>query len=302
MYTLPKNHIIGMLRIVQVSLLGSILSNILLVLGCAFFAGGMTRKTQHFSAAASSVNAAVLMLCGCSLSFPMIIDLVDKDVAPGVTLAISRIISIILLIVYAAYIYFQLVTHSFLYTSERIPLKGQEEDTDFRQGSEKLDDDEEEEAVLGVSGSVFWLAVITIIISILSEYMVDSLEEAAATWGVPDLFLGTIIIPIVGNAAEHAAAIIFAVKNKMELALGIAVGSSIQIGLFCMPSLVLTAWALDYPLSLNFGSFEATTFLMTVFIASVIIQLGQSNWMQGLLLLAAYASIATSFFVHVDPK
>mmetsp|Transcript_7585 Transcript_7585/g.22517 ORF Transcript_7585/g.22517 Transcript_7585/m.22517 type:complete len:150 (-) Transcript_7585:406-855(-) len=131
--------------------------------------------------------------------------------------------------------------------------------------------------------------------------MVDSLEAAAVGWGVPDLFLGTIIIPIVGNAAEHAAAIIFAVKNKMELAVGIAVGSSIQIAIFCVPLLVVTAWALGIELSLNFQPFETGVLLVTVMLVGFTILNGESSWLIGAMLIVAYCSLAAAFFVHKDP-
>lgn len=190
--------------------------------------------------------------------------------------------------------------------------------------------------------------MITVVIALLSEYMVDALEGAAEGWGVPDLFLGTIIIPIVGNAAEHAAAIIFAVKNKMELAIGIAVGSSIQVGaaaaprnaraarppshqlsttfasdirgwqsrvvssnrplppspqiaLFCVPVLVLSAWFLDTPLSLNFQPFETGVLLVTIILVGFTILNGESSWLIGVMLVVAYCSLSAAFFVHVDP-
>lgn len=303
----------GMLRIVQVSLIGSILSNLLLVLGCAFFAGGAVVNQQRFSASVASVSSSIMLLCVAGLLFPMLIDVSAEEVAPGATLAISRAISCVMIIVYAGFIYFQLATHSYLYepaveasmadSSERGLKDLEKRDIAAKATSLAAQDDaDEEESILGVGESVFWLAVITVAISVLSEYMVDSLEAAAEGWGVPDLFLGTIIIPVVGNAAEHAAAIIFAAKNKMELALSIAVGSSIQIGMFCVPALVLTAWWLDSPLSLNFGGFETAALLVTVLIVNAIIQRGESNYMQGLVLIAGYAFISVAFFVHVDPE
>mmetsp|Transcript_33023 Transcript_33023/g.103758 ORF Transcript_33023/g.103758 Transcript_33023/m.103758 type:complete len:410 (-) Transcript_33023:339-1568(-) len=282
----------GMLRIVQCSLLGSILSNLMLVLGCAFFAGGIVTKQQKFSAPASSVNYSLLVLGASSSLLPCAIDANPSEGAPpGSGLVVSRVLSCMMLVVYVCYVTFQLVTHTFLY----------EDDDDDDEEAGEGEEEEEEEAVLGVAGSVFWLAVITVVISILSEYMVDSLEAAAVGWGVPDLFLGTIIIPIVGNAAEHAAAIIFAVKNKMELALGIAVGSSIQIGVFCVPLLCVFAWSIDIELSLNFGVFECLTYLITALVVGAIITSGQSNWLQGVVLITGYAFVSAAFFVHADP-
>mmetsp|Transcript_4979 Transcript_4979/g.15714 ORF Transcript_4979/g.15714 Transcript_4979/m.15714 type:complete len:373 (-) Transcript_4979:567-1685(-) len=288
----------GLLRIVQVSLLGSILSNLLLVLGCAFFAGGIRHKHQHFNSHGSAVNVGLLMLSVMSLLFPMLLESSHQVLAEGAVLAVSRSVSCLLLILYACYIYFQMHTHAHLYEA------GDEERglTKSVEGEEDGEDEEnEEEAVLGVAGAIIWLTVITVVIALLSEYMVDALEGAAEGWGVPDLFLGTIIIPIVGNAAEHAAAIIFAVKNKMELAIGIAVGSSIQIALFCVPVLVLSAWFLDTPLSLNFQPFETGVLLVTIILVGFTILNGESSWLIGVMLVVAYCSLSAAFFVHVDP-
>lgn len=279
----------GMLRIVQVSLLGSILSNLLLVLGCSFFAGGQNFKEQKFNPSASAVNICMLVVFSSGMLYPALFEVTHEDTTGQTTLMVSRCISILLMLTYVFYIFFQLFTHSHLYEDE--PSGGEDDD----------EDEDEEEPILGVWGSIFWLAVITVVISVLSEYMVDSLEAASENWGVPDLFLGTIVIPIVGNAAEHAAAIIFGVKNKMELAIGIAVGSSIQIAVFCVPLLVLVAWACGQELSLNFGGFETGTLVCTTVFVGFVIQQGQSNWLLGQMLVTAYFVVATAFFVHVDP-
>jgi len=280
----------GMLRIVQVSLLGSILSNLLLVLGCAFFAGGQNFLDQKFNSSASAVNISMLVFFSSALLYPAMFELTHEDTTGQTTLMVSRCMSILMLITYLFYIFFQLFTHSHLYEEEK------DDDND-----DDEEDDDEEEPILGVWGAIFWLAVITVAISLLSEYMVDSLEAASENWGVPDLFLGTIVIPIVGNAAEHAAAVIFGVKNKMELAIGIAVGSSIQIAVFCVPFLILVAWSAGSPLSLNFGGFETGVLVSTIIFVGFVIQNGQSNWLMGQMLVTAYFVVATGFFVHVDP-
>lgn len=276
---------LNMLRIVQVSLLGSVLSNLLLVLGCAFFAGGVRCRLQKFNKTSCNVSTGLLLLATMAVVYPTLLGMAETAAK---ALVVSRCVSVLLLLTYCGYVYFQLVTHTFLYDED--------------EGGDDDDDDDEEEPILGVWGAIFWLAVITVFISLLSEYMVDALEGAAENWGVPDLFLGTIIIPIVGNAAEHAAAIIFAVKNKMELALGIAVGSATQIALFCLPALVLTGWAFDYNLSLDFRPFEAFALLMTILIVGFSISAGESNWLQGLLLVVAYCVVSASYFVHEDAE
>jgi len=210
-----------------------------------------------------------------------------EDEGNASSLTVSRTVSVLLLLTYCCYIYFQLYSHSHLFSENA------DDDDDERQ------DSDDETPILGVWGSVFWLAVITIFISVLSEYMVDSLEKAA-TGGVPDLFLGTIVIPIVGNAAEHAAAIIFAVKNKMELSLGIAVGSAVQIALFVVPVLIILAWIEDIDLSLDFHIFETGCLLLTTILVGFMIQSGESNWLQGIILVIAYCAVSAGFFVHKD--
>jgi len=271
----------GLLRIVQVSLLGSILSNLLLVLGCAFLAGGVKYREQRFNSVAASMNSGLLVLGVCCMLFPMVLTSTHEQLEPESSLMVSRVTSVIMLCVYASYLGFQLLTHNHLFEGDD-------------------DDDDEDEKILGAWGAVFWLAVITVFIAYLSEYMVDAIRGAADDMGVPDLFLGTIVIPIVGNAAEHAAAIIFAAKNKMELSLGIAVGSATQIALLVVPLCVVTAWIADQPLSLNFHPFETATLLMTVIMVAFLTQTGESNWLQGVMLIAAYLVISVAFFVHID--
>ena len=306
---------------VQVSLLGSILSNMLLVLGCAFLFGGVKHKTQRFNRTASSMNSGLLLLSVMSLTFPMLLNATHQathdTLDPVAVLYVSRVVAAMLLAVYCLYLFFQLYTHQHLYEDEAEA------------------DDDDEEAVLGVWGAILWLAVITVFIAFLSEYMVDAIEGAAHEVGVPDLFLGTIIIPIVGNAAEHAAAIIFAYKNKMELALGIAIGSStqarparpparhasaprdaaprsarsprdrapppVQIALFVIPLCIVIAWFVDRPLSLDFHPFESGVLLLTVLLVGFLVQNGESNWLQGVMLVTAYLVVSAGFFVHVDP-
>ena len=193
--------------------------------------------------------------------------------------------SVCLLATYGCYLAFQLKTHTHIFED------GDDDDDD---------DEEEEERILGVSGAIFWLAVITVFIAYLSEYMVDAIKGAAEQLHVPDLFLGTIIIPIVGNAAEHAAAIIFAAKNKMELALGIAVGSAVQIALFVMPLCVVIAWVSDMPLSMDMHPFETVTLLLCVLTVGVVIGTGESHWLAGVVLFMAYVIISIGYFFHVD--
>jgi hypothetical protein len=202
---------VGFAQIVQVNLLGSVLSNLLLVLGMALFFGGLKNETQTFNRNAASMNSSLLMLAAMGMLFPTMLALSGASMHDSSVLLLSRVMSLLLVVVYGMFLYFQLVTHRHLF--------------DGAEGDEGEDD----EFVLGFYGALVWLALITIVIALLSEAMVAAIEGAAASWGVPDIFIGVIVIPIVGNAAEHAAAIIFALKNKMDIALGIAVGSATQV-------------------------------------------------------------------------
>ena len=157
------------------------------------------------------------------------------------------------------------------------------------------DDDDDEEAVLGLWGSIFWLGVITVFISFLSEFMVDALQGASENWGVPDLFLGTIVIPIVGNAADHAAAIIFAVKNKMELSLGVAIGSSTQIALV-LPLCIVIGWCVDERLARLPPSRPARCCSPSC--SSVPHPERRVNWLMGLMLVIAYCDLGRLLCAH----
>jgi len=270
----------GLLRIVQVSLLGSILSNLLLVLGTAFLVGGIKYPQQQFNKVASTASFGLLLLCCMCLTFPMVLDVTHEQELPTSSLDVSRAVSVVMLLTYGLYLIFQLKTHAHVF-------EGDEEDDD-------------EERVLGAWGAIVWLAIITFFISVLSEWMVEAIRGAAEGLGVPDLFLGTIIIPIVGNAAEHAAAIIFAAKNKMELSLGIAVGSATQIALFVIPLCIVIGWVYDVPLSMNLHPFETSTLLITILLVGVLIQTGESHWLSGIVLICAYVVVSIGFFVHID--
>lgn len=276
----------NLLRVVQLSLLGSILSNMLLVLGCAFLFGGITRKEQTFNAEGVMMNFGLLLLAVMGLSLPALLHFTHTELhGTASELALSRFSSTILLLIYLAFLYFQLVTHTHLYEDE--------EDED--------DDDEEDEPVLGFWGSIFWLGVLTVFISILSDYLVDTIEGASSSWDFSVAFISVILLPIVGNAAEHASAVMFAMKNKMDISLGVAIGSSTQIALLVIPFCVVVGWFMDKSMDLNLQVFETATLFTTVVTVAFVCQDGKSNWLKGLTLILAYVLLGASFFFHKDP-
>lgn len=283
----------GMMRVVQQSLLGSILSNMLLVLGCAFFSGGIVfyKKEQVFNKATAIVNSGLLLMAVMGLLFPAVLHFTRTEVHFGKSeLALSRFSSCIMLLAYAAYLFFQLKSQKNLYA----PLN--EEGSQSEDGS---DDDEAPE--ISKWESVIWLTVLTAWISILSEYVVSTIEGASIAWKIPVAFISVILLPIVGNAAEHASAIMFAMKDKLDISLGVAIGSSTQISMFGIPFCVVIGWIMGRPMDLNFQLFETATLFITVLVVAFLLQEGTSNYFKGLMLILCYLIVAASFFVHVDP-
>lgn len=328
----------GLLKLVQLSLVGSILSNLLLVLGTAFFCGGLYNKTQTFSVISSQINGTLLMLAVMALIFPTI--LVSSGMTSSTSvLGMSRFVSLVLFAVYFAFLYFQLFTHRHLYEEEDMaeisstkplvkvsgtsPTTSTTSDTDsdveLNRTNSQMDDKlvktvggssssssssaeavEGDEDVLGFYYSIGWLTAITLLIAVLSDALSSTIESAAEQVQIPTMFVAGIILPIVGNAAEHAGAVMFAVRGKLDLTLGVAVGSSTQIALMVMPLLVVIGWMIDQRLDLNVGQFEAFTLFLTVLMVTITIKDGTSNWLTGLCLVSAYFVVAAGFWVSLD--
>jgi len=310
----------GLLRVVQVSLIGSVLSNMLLVLGTAFFVGGIGRKRQTYSKAAAITNTGLLTLSVLGILFPAVLDATHQNSGETGTLTLSRLTALLVLLVYFFLIYYQLKTHRYLFEDNKqmdpveskvvevenrlyvVERKLELREEDKSRNEEKGDEDEDdEEPLLGFYGALFWMGFFTVLIAFLSEFIVSAIEGAAASLGIPILFIGTILLPIVGNAAEHAAAIIFAYKNRMDLCLGIAIGSASQISLFVIPFTVIVAWMMGQPLSLDFHVFETAVLFMTVVLVTFCIQSGDSDWLKGAMLIMAYILVSAAFWIHKDP-
>ncbi|XP_019708874.1 vacuolar cation/proton exchanger 3 isoform X2 [Elaeis guineensis] len=283
----------GMIRVVQQSLLGSILSNMLLVLGCAFLAGGIVHceKDQVFNKAAAVVNSGLLLMAVMGLLFPAVLHFTHSEVQYGESeVSLSRFSSCVMLVAYASYLVFQLKSHRNLYS----PI-----DEEERQNEDDLDEVEVPE--LGQWEAISWLAFLTIWVSILSEYLVNAIEGASDSLNLPVSFISVILLPIVGNAAEHASAIMFAMKDKLDITLGVAIGSSTQISMFVIPFCVVVGWIMGKRMDLNFQLFETATLFITVLVVAFMLQEGTTNYFKGLMLILCYLIVAASFFVHVDP-
>ncbi|KAM7483961.1 hypothetical protein LguiB_008544 [Lonicera macranthoides] len=281
----------GMIRVVQQSLLGSILSNMLLVLGCAFFTGGIKhQKVQVFNKAAAMVNSGLLLMAVMGIMFPAVLHFTHTEVHFGKSeLSLSRFSSVVMLVAYASYLFFQLKSQPNLYSviDEEIETNGE-------------DSEEEEAPEITLMEAVGWLAILTVWVSVLSGYLVDAIQGASDSLNMPVAFISVILLPIVGNAAEHASAIMFAMKNKLDITIGVAIGSSTQIAMFVIPFCVVVGWFMGQRMDLNFQLFETATLFITVLVVAFMLQEGTSNYFKGLMLVLCYFIVAASFFVHVD--
>eukprot|EP00470_Lotharella_oceanica_P009610 CAMPEP_0170196244 /NCGR_PEP_ID=MMETSP0040_2-20121228/63432_1 /TAXON_ID=641309 /ORGANISM="Lotharella oceanica, Strain CCMP622" /LENGTH=222 /DNA_ID=CAMNT_0010445611 /DNA_START=24 /DNA_END=692 /DNA_ORIENTATION=- len=219
-----------------------------------------------------------------ALLLPAALDASDAAQSEASMLSFSRFTAILLLLVYGLLLYFQIKTHRHL-------VEGEEDD-----------DDEEEETILTLKEAIIWLAIDTVLISVFSELLVGSVEGSAEAWGIPKVFIGMVVIPIVGNAAEHASAVLVAMKGKVELALGIAIGSAVQIALLGVPIAVVCAWMMNKPLSLDFHVFETASVLSSTLAVGFLVSDGEANYLKGAMLVVAYIIVSAGFFVHKDDE
>lgn len=272
----------GLYDVVKASLTGSIIGNILLVTGAAVFAGGLRYKEQRFNPTAARSQASMMTLAVIALIAPAAYHWLAEGTSPGLKKSneagLSLEISLVLLATYGANLLFSLRTHKQLFTGET-----------------------EEEAITGerwtMRKSLLVLAAATGMIAWVSEILVGSVEHAAKAFGMTQVFVGVIVVAIVGNAAEHSTAIVAAVKNRMDLSLSIAIGSSVQIALFVAPLVVLLSRAIGpAPMDLVFTPAEVLAIGLAVIITGQITGDGESNWLEGVQLLAVYLILAIVFF------
>jgi Ca2+:H+ antiporter len=278
----------GLHEVVKASVIGSVIGNVLLVLGAAMFVGGVRHDRQWFNATAARSQATMLILASAALVMPAILELVKAGDLPeaGAELVrfsnpvetLSLIVAIVLLIGYAGGLWFSLVSHRDL----------------FNPPDES--EDERERAPWSIRRSVILLAIAGIAVGLMSEILVGSIADFAESAGLTEFFIGAVIVAIVGNAAEHWVAVYVAAKDKMDLAVNIAIGSGAQVALFVGPVLVVLSFFVGpQPLGLVFNPFEIGAILIAVIIASHITNQGESTWFEGLMLLAVYAVMVAAF-------
>ncbi|MEA2186642.1 MAG: Ca2+:H+ antiporter [Solirubrobacteraceae bacterium] len=277
----------GLQEVVKASLIGSILGNILLVMGAAMLVGGLKRERQTFNPTAASVQSSMLLLAAVALVMPTIFQLVHGGGLPRVGEKVvdfgsdleqmSLVVSIILLGSYAAGLVFSLRSHRALFN----PTHGAEEHMD---------------EPWSVRTAVITLASAGVAVGVMSEILVGSISEASASIGLSEFFVGLIVVAIVGNAAEHWVAIYFAARDKMDLSVNIAIGSSAQIALFAAPVLVLISFFVGpNPMALVFNGFELGAIFLAILIANHVTHDGESTWYEGFQLLAVYAVLGVVF-------
>lgn len=268
------------------------------MLGFCFVFGGYNRTQQKFNQTAAQTMSSLLAISSASLLIPAAFKATlpednDKEThfVDDKILELSRSTSIVLLILYVLFLVFQLGSH-------REIFEEQVEETE-----EALDHHHHEiSETMSVRASLIFLAVTTIMVSVCADFLVGSIDDIVETTGLSKTFIGLIVIPIVGNAAEHVTSVIVAMKDKMDLALSVAIGSSLQIALFVTPFMVLVGWAIDVPMTLNFSTFETVIMLVSVFLSNYLILDGESNWMEGAMSLAMYALVALAFFYYPDEQ
>jgi Ca2+:H+ antiporter len=276
----------GLHDVVKASLTGSIIGNVLLVLGVAMVAGGFRRERQVFDRAAAAASSALLLLAAIALVVPAAFHIVSESRVAHDALTqerevllehrLSLDIAFVLFVAYLLSLLFTLRTHKHLYTGGAAS--------------------HEKEAV-DVGRAVLTLLGATALVAWMSEILVGAVEDTAHALGLTEVFVGVIVVAIVGNAAEHSTAVMVATKNQMDLALNIAIGSSIQIALFVAPVLVFASYAIGTgPMDLRFTIFEVLAVLAAVVTVNFVSQDGECNWLEGALLLAVYVVLGLAFF------
>lgn len=271
----------GLTGVVKASIAGSIIGNLLLVLGASILAGGLRHPKQTFNQTAARVSATSLGLAGIALLIPTVFHAATAERSAGWTATIEARLSVaIVLVLFLTYflsLIFHLVTHRELF-----------------EGSAPTGQDEESPWPLWQS--IIALAMATAFVAWLSEFLVGSIEAARHALGLSEIFVGVVVIAFVGNAAEHSTAVWSAWKNKMDLSLGIATGSSLQMALFVTPVLVLASYAFGTPMNLEFSLPEIASIIFSIWIVGKISGDGESDWFEGVQLLALYLIIALLFF------
>ncbi len=302
----------GLNEVVKASITGSIIGNILLVLGLSMFLGGLGREVQTFSRVGASASANQLTLAAIALIIPAafttsIGSAKTEQFKDSLLLNLSLLVAVILLLCYGAQLIFFLRTHSHLSSEgENNPAKTSKKSKEGEKGPDENKEPQSEEnfdelasnKIPSVKKALITLLVATIFVGIVSEILVGSIEPVTKSLGWTELFVGVIFLSIIGNASEYIAAITAAMKNKMNLSINITLGSSLQLVFFVVPVLVFFGLFTGHPLNLRFEEFELVGILVAILIVKSVASDGESNWFEGFQLIGAYFIIAVAFFLH----
>lgn len=268
----------GLHEVVKASLTGSIIGNILLVLGAAMLAGGIRHERQKFNRTAAGTGASLLLLSAVGLVVPALFHFIASQRGLAIERELSLAIAVVLFLIYGLNLTFSLRTHRHLFAGEP------HHDGGHAAGA------------WTVKQAVIVLTIVTALIALFSELLVGAIEPTAERLGMTQVFVGVILVALVGNAAEHSTAVLVAMKNKMDLAFGIAVGSSLQIALLVAPVLVFASYAVGTPLDLIFTPFEVAAVAISVLIVGFVAMDGESHWLEGVMLLGVYVILAIAFY------
>ncbi|KAJ8647279.1 hypothetical protein MRB53_000302 [Persea americana] len=285
----------GKIEVVKCSLLGSILSNLLLVLGTSLLSGGLANlnEEQKYDRKQADVNSSLMLLALLCQMLPLMFKFADTKRSTGTTgaqiLHLSRASSIIMLLCYVVYLFFQLKTHRHLF-------EAQQDDGESNEVSK-----DEQPMVIGFPSAVAWLVGMTVIIALLSDYIVDTIEAVSESWGLSVSFISIILLPIVGNACEHTSAVLFSLKNKLDITLGVALGSSTQIAMFVLPVNVVVGWIIGTNMDLSYNILETGSLFFAVLLTTFVLQDGTSHYLKGLVLVLCYFVIGSFFFLSSTP-
>ena len=252
-------------------------------MGLSMLLGGIRYKEQTFESVVARVNASSMNLAVIAILLPTAMNYTSIGISETTVQNLSLAVAVVLILVYGLTLLFSMKTHAYLYEVGVAETEAQEEVTHTKPN-------------IWLWSGV--LLVCTLLVAFESELLVGSLEVATSKLGLSSLFTGVILVPIIGNAAEHATAVTVAMKNKMDLSMSVAVGSSMQIALFVAPVLVIAGWVIGQPMDLDFNPFELVAVAVSVLIANSISSDGKSNWLEGTLLLAAYTVLGFAFYFH----
>ncbi|MFF2907390.1 calcium/proton exchanger [Paenibacillus sp. NPDC057934] len=272
----------GLFDMVKASLTGSIIGNLLLVLGLSIFAGGMKFKVQNFNVTLAGMNGSLMIVAVIALFVPAMFFNTHSITAKD-TDVLSLVVAGILIVSYIAWLLFSMITHK-KYLADVTEDRAEELPNEHAPAWSK-------------GKSIMYLILATVMVAFVSEWLVGTLETLTERFGFSELFVGAFLVAIIGNAAEHSAAVLLAMKNKIGAAVEIAVGSSLQVALFVAPVLIFASYFMGNTMDIVFSTIEIVAIAVAVFIAKSITQDGATNWYEGLLLLAVYLILGVSFYL-----